>query len=125
MKFIYRRLYMSIIDSVLGKLCKECGRNRTKNASGMCDECMEKIRLEKEVEIAKKRVLYCPNDGHNMNPIILNLGYGRKVVVYICDTCDGVFMNKYDLDLVSRSILEEESAIFNEQLKECSPILSF
>ena len=75
------------MNTILGRTCTTCKIKRTKNKSGVCDECL----LEEERRLERSRIVLCPICHTNeMKLEYLKVGH-HTIVIRRCDTCDYVF----------------------------------
>ena len=78
---------VTLKDIILGKACTTCKTKRTKNESGICNECL----LEEERSLEKARIVFCPIC-HTTEMKLEDLKIGRYIIlIRRCDTCDHVF----------------------------------
>lgn len=85
---------------LFGEKCERCGSQRTRQSfEGVptCEKCEAELLAKRQA--AKETRQPCPVDGELMEKeIVLNL------VVDRCPSCDGVWLDRGELELLSRAI---------------------
>lgn len=78
---------VTLKDIIFGKACTTCKTKRTKNESGICNECL----LEEERSLEAARIVFCPICRTNeMKLEELKIGC-HIILIRRCDMCDRVF----------------------------------
>ncbi len=86
--------------ALFGDKCTRCGR-RTRNAyqdAPTCETCVTEI--ETRLAAASEETRLCPLDKAAMVKEVV----GGSVVIDRCSTCKGVWLDRGELDQISRSI---------------------
>ena len=86
--------------SLFGEKCERCGAQRTKRSfEGVptCEPCEAKLLAKRQAAEESRQT--CPVDGEPMEKVIvLNLVLDR------CPTCQGVWLDGGELDLLRRAL---------------------
>ena len=90
--------------SIFGKTCVRCGDRLTrKRFDGLptCDTCRLALQAEREEQRA------CPSDGTPMKK-----GAIQDVIIDRCPTCNGIWLDGGELDLIKEMAKAESSGQF-------------
>lgn len=93
---------MGLKNWLFGNKCKKCNDSRTKNKSGICDECELKLEAEKEANIL------CPICNIEMKKKILE----KRIIIDKCPKCTGIFLGREKIESLQK-IAESEATSSN------------